>query len=424
MRFFYNLGVLCYFAGISMAALFSAKARKWVHGRRGWRQTMQEAAGRGDQVNSPSKTIWFHCASLGEFEQGRPVIEKFRKQYPRWRILLTFFSPSGFEHCRDYPYADHVFYLPPDTPRNVRFFLDTWQPSLAVFVKYEYWYNYLNGLAIRKIPVMVISAIFRSRQHFFRFYGAWFRKHLAHMECIFVQDETSRALLAGNGISSAVVSGDTRFDRVAVLRNDSTTFPAVEDFGRGHHVLVAGSTWPGDEHVLHAVFNKSLAGVKLIIAPHEVDEANIRRLCDLWGKHASRFSGLNGQVPEDARVLIIDRIGMLAHLYRYGQVAYVGGGFGQGIHNILEAATFGLPVIFGPRHHKFAEARDLLKLGGAFCVGNEDDFDRRMNELLTEPGLLKQAGEVCSRYVDSKRGATNIIYNYLRKEIVDDEMGH
>lgn len=453
MRFLYNMAVISYLAGIYVAALFSAKARNWLNGRKRWRQTMQQAVGQSDQhgsvappwgqeagrpATSPGdrepdqppagtgqpKTIWFHCASLGEFEQGRPVIETFRKKFPHWRILLTFFSPSGYDHRKDYPHVDHVFYLPSDTPGHVRFFLDTWQPSVAVFVKYEYWYNFLNGLAKRDIPVLVVSAIFRPGQHFFRFYGIWFRRHLTNISCFFVQDETSRALLVRYAIPQAVVSGDTRFDRVYALRQAAKAFPLAKGFAGDHKVLVAGSTWPKDESLLLDAAGKSLAGVKIIIAPHEVHEANIRRLQGLCGGGAYRLSALDGQVPEDARVLIIDRIGMLAHLYQYGQVAYIGGGFGQGIHNILEAATFGLPVIFGPRYEKFAEARDLLKQGGAFCVYDGNDFDKRMNSLLTEPGLLKKAGEVCRRYVDTKRGATDIILNYLSKEVFGYELGN
>ena len=415
MRFLYTLALLFYLAGIRCVALFSEKARCWLKGRRGWRNEMDLAARADNEKEGRVKTAWFHCASLGEFEQGRPVMERFRETRPRWRILLTFFSPSGYTHKKDYAHADHVFYLPPDTPASVVSFLDTWQPDMAVFVKYEYWFNVLNGLAKRNVPTYVISAIFRPQQHFFRWYGHWFRKQLLNVTRFFVQDEASRVLLAQHGIVNVSVSGDTRFDRVAALSRSAGTFPVAINFAAGHKVLIGGSTWPRDEILLTEQAKRFSPGLKMIIAPHEVHEDNIRRLKREMGDQTCRYSELAGHVPEDARVMIIDGIGMLSQLYQYADLAYIGGGFGQGIHNILEAAAFGVPVIFGPNHMKFAEARDLLERGGAFSVLDGEALGEIVQWFLDNPERLNRAGEICRQYVEEKRGATGVIMAHFEE---------
>ena len=308
-----------------------------------------------------------------------------------------------------------MFYLPMDTPSNVRSFLDIWQPEVAVFVKYEFWFNYLACMARRRIPTLIISAIFRENQHFFRFYGGWFRKQLKNVTRFFVQDEGSRSLLARHGIKQAKVSGDTRFDRVYHLSQNPGSFPEIERFIQGKPVMVAGSTWPKDEALVGSLISNNESDLKFIIAPHEVHRERIDRLVTSLGTRAVRYSEYRESASADAKVIVIDGIGMLSRLYRYGQLAFIGGGFGQGIHNILEAAAFGLPVFFGPNYQKFAEARDLVERGGAFCVQDESELRRKVDELTSDKEQLRAAGEICRHYVESKQGATGIIVSCLEE---------
>ncbi len=378
---------------------------------------MLESAGSQANSDQRVRTIWFHCASLGEFEQGRPVIEAFKDTHPCWRILLTFFSPSGYENKKKYPYADHVFYLPVDTPANQRKFLDTWKPDVAVFIKYEYWYNFLGGLAKRGVKTYVVSAIFRPGQHFFRFYGGWFREHFRNVTHFFVQDEASRLLLAKNGISHVTVSGDTRFDRVYALGKSARPYPLIQQFAGAHSTIVAGSTWPKDEKLLADLLRSSNGRLRLIVAPHEVHEENVARLEKELSGLACRYSKQQGRLPDHVRVLIIDSIGILSQLYQYGHMAYVGGGFGKGIHNILEAATFGIPVLFGPNHRKFAEAADLLKRGGAFCIRDEVELREVAERLLDDAEKLLAAGNACRKYVEGERGAAKLVVRHLTHDL-------
>lgn len=408
MRVLYTIFIRLYVAGIYLSSLLSARARLWVNGRKN-----AILSKPGGEVPSGSKTIWFHCASLGEFEQGRPVIERFRKENPTCKILLTFFSPSGYEIRKDYPGADYVGYLPQDTPVRVRQFLDTWQPALVIFVKYEYWYNLIYELGRRGIPVTVISAIFRPGQHFFRFYGQWFLSHLRMMRRIFVQDDSSLSLLKEVGIRQVVVSGDTRFDRVFEVCRHPRLIEPIEAFARDARILVAGSTWEKDELLIANMLKGMDIPLKLIIAPHHVDTGNIDRIMDLFGERAIRFSLLNGKVPDVKNVLVIDSIGMLSHIYQYGTLAYIGGGFGVGIHNILEAAAFGLPVMFGPNYRKFNEALELLERGGAFSIRNATELTGIVRQLLGSDGQLQGASRACADYIAEKTGATDIIVKNL-----------
>lgn len=412
MRFLYELFIQLYRLGLHVAALFSSKARKWVLGRKGLMQRMRDAAALDAQLETVRPLVWFHCASLGEFEQGRPVIEKFRETHTRWRILLTFFSPSGFEVRKDYPVADHVFYLPIDTGKNARHFLDIWQPRLAVFVKYEYWYNFMAALAKREVPMLVISAIFRPEQYFFRFYGRWFLRQLKQIKHFFVQDEASKSLLTDNGIQQVTVSGDTRFDRVWRLSQAPETVPGIAEFAENNTMIIAGSTWPKDEALLQPLIDQKLPNVKFIIAPHEVHEERIRQLESALGIESHRYSALESKASADAKVLIIDCIGLLSQIYQYGHIAYIGGGFGQGIHNILEAAAFGMPVFFGPNYEKFAEARALIDLRGAFTVQSGKELKRQVNRLLNNPVLLEKHAKTCKQYVEGGKGATDLIIDY------------
>ncbi len=419
MRLSYKLFVRTYYLGIYIASFFSEKARLWLAGRRGLLLRMQAAAREDFDNDKRQPVIWFHCSSLGEFEQGRPVLERFRQEYPGWYVLLTFFSPSGYEVRKNYAGADRVFYMPLDTAANVRRFLDTWNPRMAVFVKYEYWFTYIAALNKRQIPMVVISAIFRMDQYFFRPWGKWFLKHLKMIKCFFVQDEASSQLLKTYGIANSVVSGDTRFDRVWRLGQSPEAFPEVAAFAGDDVVMIAGSTWPRDEQALKPLLEDASISMKLIIAPHEVNEERLKYIEALAGSGSIRHSQLaksfaaGGTIDTDARVLIIDSIGKLSHLYQYGGIALIGGGFGQGIHNILEAATFGLPVFFGPNYHKFAEARDLISKGGAFKFETDSQLKQQVKALLADKKRLQQCTQTCLQYVESKKGATDVIMRHL-----------
>lgn len=408
MRVIYTLFIYIYASAIHLAAMFSKQARSWVVGRQGLLGRMQRANRNGD------KLAWFHCASLGEFEQGRPVIEAFRKEFADYKVLLTFFSPSGYDVRKDYPGADYVFYLPLDSPGNVVRFLDIWKPRLAVFVKYEYWFNYLHVMQQRELPIVVISAAFRPGQHFFKGYGFWFRKYLKRVTHFFVQNSASLELLRSIGVNEITISGDTRFDRVRDICRHPTTIPHIESFVANSMVLVAGSTWEKDEMLIASAIRNPDLHVKLIIAPHHITESGLMRLHQLFGGHTIRLSALHDQVPDQVRVVIVDSIGLLSHLYRYGNMAYVGGGFGTGIHNILEAATFGLPVFFGPKHQKFVEAIELRERGGAMAVGSANELRMALEKMLTNTAALQQAAATCEQYVKEKTGATKTIISYLR----------
>lgn len=419
MHFLYKLFVRLYYLGICIASFFSEKARLWLSGRRRLLIKMQEATREDFGAGQRRPVIWFHCASLGEFEQGRPVLERFRQEYPGWYILLTFFSPSGYEVRKNYAGADQVFYLPLDTVANVRQFLDIWKPQMAVFVKYEYWFSYITELHRRQIPMVVISAIFRENQYFFRSWGKWFLKHLKLIKWFFVQDEASAALLKAHGVENFTVSGDTRFDRVWRLRQVPEAFPEVAAFAGDGMVMIAGSTWPKDEQALKPLLEDKSLSMKFIIAPHEVNQERLKFLEAMTGVAGMRHSHLSasyasgGQIDKDTRVLIIDSIGKLSHLYQYGQISLIGGGFGHGIHNILEAATFGLPVFFGPNYQKFAEARELISLGGAFEFETADELHQQVTALLADKHRLQQCTDTCLNYVDSKMGATDVIIKHL-----------
>jgi 3-deoxy-D-manno-octulosonic-acid transferase len=455
MWIIYDLIIHIYGDAISLAALFNPKARKWVAGRKGIFKELSwqlAVSSRQSAINTRKSTIdnrlptancqlptliWFHCASLGEFEQGRPVIEAFRKEHPDCKILLTFFSPSGYEIRKNYEGADYIFYLPLDTPWNARKFIRLVRPSVAVFVKYEFWFRYLNVLYKEKIPVYVISAIFRPDQHFFKWYGGWARKQLGKVTRFFVQDQASEELLRAKGIEQVTVSGDTRFDRVAAVAANAKSFPQVEKFAGNQPVFLAGSTWPDDEDLILRLIETYSDRMKFIIAPHEVHEARIEALGSQFAVRSRQsavgsqtqklrtqnsilstqhpapkavlFSELTEENAQSFNILIINGIGYLSHLYQYATIAYIGGGFGAGIHNILEAAAFGKPVIFGPKYEKFREAVDLIEAGGAYSISNSEQLNHRTIELIEDKGFREKSSEICSAYVLGKKGATEII---------------
>lgn len=408
MIIIYNVLVHIYHLLIRVSSLFNKKARLWLSGRKGILDHMRT------NIKHDKPLIWFHCASLGEFEQGRPVIEAYRRQFPNKRILLTFFSPSGYEIRKQYPGADYIFYLPMDTPKNASAFLSIARPQLAVFVKYEYWFNYIRLLKQQEIPLVFISAIFRPSQRFFSWYGGWQRRMLGTANHFFVQNETSAALLKNVGIGHVTVSGDTRFDRVSGILSEKKAFPDVSALAGDNNVLLAGSTWPQDEELIIELINLNISGLKVIIAPHEVHPDRINALMKKLPENAVRFTSIKNETPT-GNVLVIDTIGMLSHLYRFASIAYIGGGFGVGIHNILEAAAFGKPVIFGPNYQNFREAVDLVNLGSAFSVDSKEMFLGVSERLLTDTQLLKKASAISSEYVQNNRGATDIIIAYLTR---------
>jgi len=411
MIFLYNLLIHLYQLMVRMAAFFNPKARQWVEGRKNIFTRIKLT------VKHDKPLAWFHCASLGEFEQGRPVIEAFRERFPHFRILLTFFSPSGYEIRKNYPGADYIFYLPADTSRNARKFINLVNPKVVVFVKYEYWFNYIKILYKKNTPLIFISAIFRPGQRFFTSWGKWQLKGLKMADHFFVQNQQSAQLLASVGIKNVTVSGDTRFDRVAQVAKQKKAFPLIEKFKGDNRIFLAGSTWPPDEEIVLALIGKNMPGLKFIVATHEVHPERIEAMIKTLPENSLKFSEANENNIGQANILIIDSIGILSHLYQYADIAYIGGGFGVGIHNILEAATFGKPVIFGPNYQKFQEARELIKLGGAFSISNEEDFLEIAGKLLEDEEFLLKTSQISRDFVAGKVGATKLILNYLGERL-------
>lgn len=412
--FFYNIFLLLVRAGMPVAALFNAKAGKWVQGRKQVFKKLGEAIPAGEKV------IWMHCASLGEFEQGRPLLEKLRTSWPGYKLLLTFFSPSGYEIRKDYPGADWVFYLPLDGPRNARRFLEIVKPSLVIFVKYEFWYYYLKKIKYRGIPLLLVSALFWEGMSFFKWYGALQRKMLSRFDHLFVQDAASKELLDGIGLAAITsISGDTRFDRVTDIAEKAQPSDEMEKFIGSGKAIIAGSTWPEDEEVLKKTMAALPdASVKLVIAPHEISERHISALEGLFPQ-AIRFSNLRPPTanlqPQSSNILIIDNIGLLSRLYKYAHIAYIGGGFGKGIHNTLEAAVYGKPVLFGPVHHKFREAVELTGNGGAVPIRDADECIAAVQELLSDKAAYAKRCSSALEYVYSKRGATERILRFIHE---------
>ena len=403
----YNLGVATYRNAVKIAATRNRKAKLLIRGQRRCFRTLHR------KLDPAGGYIWIHASSLGEFEQGRPLIEMIKHNQPDARILLTFFSPSGYEVRKNFSMVDAVVYLPFDLAGNVKRFLDLVKPSMAIFVKYEFWGNYLQALKRRGVPTYIISAIFRPKQIFFRPWGGMFRKMLKCFDTLFVQNEQSRELLAGIGIDNVVVAGDTRFDRVADVRAAAKEFPLVEKFvENAKFTLVMGSSWPPDEDIVIPYFNTHHE-MKLIIAPHEFDRHRLHVLISKISRPARFYSEATPQNIEQAECLIIDSFGLLSSLYRYGQTAYVGGGFGVSIHNINEAAVYGIPIIFGPKHHKFQEATDLIACDGAMSIHNADEFSAAMDPMLENEPLRLQCGRAAGNYIQSHLGGTRIIYDLI-----------
>lgn len=402
----YNIGIYIYDFLVHLAALFSRKPRKMIRGHWVIYELLRQ------QVEKDSRYVWFHAASLGEFEQGRPLMEKIREKYPEYKILLTFFSPSGYEVRRNYKGADIVCYLPFDKPRNVHKFLNIVHPCMAFFIKYEFWKNFLNELHKRRIPVYSVSSIFRKEQIFFKWYGGFYRGVLKSFDQLFVQNETSKRFLSRIHIQRVTVVGDTRFDRVLQIREEAKTLPLVEKFKGNSLTLVAGSSWPPDEDLFIEYFNTH-PEMKLIIAAHVIDENHLVEIIGKLQRPYIRYSKANQQNVTKADCLIIDCFGLLSSIYRYGEIAYVGGGFGAGIHNVLEAAVYGMPVIFGPRYHKFMEARQLIECKGAFTICNKEELNAVLDKMLEDKAYLQEAGRNAGNYVKNNSGATEKILSKI-----------
>ena len=403
----YSLIIHLYAFFIELISPFHKKARLMRLGQWKTNGILRE------KIDRNAKYIWFHASSLGEFEQGRPLIEKIKAEHPEYKILLTFFSPSGYEVRKNYGGADVVCYLPFDTPYRVKKFLDLSKPVMAIFIKYEFWDNYLSELKRRNIPVYIVSAIFRKEQLFFKWYGGMYRKVLSYFTHIFVQDDASRELLSKYGVTNVSVFGDTRFDRVQDVYKNTKQVPMVDLFVNNNRsdnqlTMVAGSSWQQDEEVYLNYFNEH-PELKLIIAPHEIHKDHLMHIESMLKRPSIRLSEATEKDIKGKSCLIVDSFGLLSSIYRYGDLAYIGGGFGAGIHNVLEAAVYGIPVIFGPKYQKFKEARDLLKVGGAFSITDEKAFESKMEELSTYRDLLEAAGVAAGDFVKSNIGATNRI---------------
>lgn len=407
---FYNIFLLLYRVGIGIASLWNKKTKLWLTGRKNF----------FERLNSELKTknyklVWFHCSSLGEFEQGRPVIERLKNQYPNSRFLLTFFSPSGYEIRKNYKGADWVFYLPMDSKTNAGKFLDIVDPSLVVFVKYDYWYYYLAECKKRNIPLLMVSAIFRKNQPFFHWYGTLHRKMLNCFTHFFVQDEKSKSLLQSIHVNNVTAAGDTRIDRVISIAENFQPIEEIKSFCGKQDVLVAGSTWPDDEKIIQTA-TTVFPDLKLVIAPHEIDKQHLDNLKELF-PGSIFFSQLatDKSLLINQNYLIIDNIGMLSKLYSYATITYVGGGFDKGIHNVLEAAVYGKPVIFGPRFKKFKEAVDLRNSGAGFSINNKEELETTIRLFLTDKKAYADSCESARSYVFKNKGSTEKIIHYIQE---------
>jgi len=417
--------------GIRVASLWNSKAKEWINGRKFLFDELEK------KINHNDKIIWFHCASAGEFEQGKPVIEELKKVYPSYKILVSFFSPSGYNAAKKYQHADVITYLPLDTKKNAKRFVELVKPELVVFVKYEYWYHHLSAVAFHHIPLLMVSAIFRKDQLFFKWYGQFYKQILFLFREIFVQDDNSFQLLKANNIQHCSLNGDTRFDRVKKIADRFSEVPLMKEFVSESKVIVAGSTWEQDEAILASYVKDHF--VKIVIAPHEIKEEHILHLqknfpdCVRYSELKNLFShseihtssiwnSINEQQEKDlqkqlanAKTLIIDNMGMLSRLYHYATVTYVGGGFKSGIHNTLEAVVYGKPVLFGPKFYKFKEAKDLIAEGAAFSIANAEELKIKMDHLFNDPEQLLKAGDAAKNYVEKNVGVTQKILHYIQE---------
>lgn len=412
MRGLYTIGIWFYGLGIRIASLFNEKAKQWVRGRKGIFAELEKA------FDGKSHPVWVHCASLGEYEQAKPLIEKIKQEQPRIRILTTFFSPSGYVQAVKKPLADYNFYLPLDLPCNVRKFIDIVQPKAAIFVKYEFWFNYMRQLSQKTIPFYYISAIFRENQHFFKSSGRWFAKQLRQATHFFVQTEKSKKLLESIDIKQVTVCGDTRFDRVKAIAEKVEPFPFMETFCQNKKIIIAGSSWGPDEHLL-AQLLQHFPDYKLVVAPHEISRTpEVKETFAAY--KTALYTSMNEEELADTQVLIIDTIGILSRLYQYSTVSYIGGAFKTGLHNILEAAVYGKPLFFGPHYDHFNEAVNLVALKGAFSVNSTAEMQAIMEKFEQNPDYYAQTCEICQQFVADNSGAADTIYKQIEESICRD----
>lgn len=433
MSVLYTIGVLLYSLGVKIAALFgNVKALQWVEGRKKQRSLSLskgpinlKTALRQAQGPASDDWIWFHAASLGEFEQGRPVIEALKKECPQYKILLSFFSPSGYEIRKDYPLADEVLYLPSDTHGHAVQWVQRHHFVAAFFIKYEFWFNYMQALKDAGIPLFYISLILKPDSYFFRWYGTWFFRQLKNVTHFFVQDDTTAQLLRSNGLTNVTVCGDTRFDRVAAIAQQVKPFPEVEQFIDGRQCIIAGSTWPPDEKLLVDFYQKMPDDYCLIIAPHDISESHVAQIKAMF-PYSQLYTELNPDQTarslslskgRPARTLIVNTIGILSQLYQYARFVYIGGGFGVNIHNIQEPVTFGCPVVFGPKYKSFKEAVDLVELEGAFSIENTEALGSAFGRLMHDEAFYVKASETCRNYLNSQVGATEDIVKGFKKAL-------
>jgi 3-deoxy-D-manno-octulosonic-acid transferase len=419
MPLLYDIGIRLYHTGVRLAAGFKPKARAWVEGREGLWQRLEA------KHEALQGCVWMHCASVGEFEQGRPVLEALKREKPELPILVTFFSPSGYDACKGHPLASHVDYLPLDTRRNAQRMVTLLRPKAVLWVRYEFWLHHLEALRKAGVPTFLVSGIFRKSQPFFQWYGAAWRKMVLGLDHVFVQDDVSRGLLVGIGVERVSVSGDTRFDRVAEIVRASEELPIARGFRGKGPVLACGSTWPADEELLKEAFGSMGKTPKCIVAPHELGETGLMATEQRFPKPLARWSELESTTEaniadiigqEAEGTLLVDRMGLLARLYRYGDVAYVGGGFGEGVHSLLEPAAWGLPVIFGPRHTKFEEARGLIACGGGFEVRDASQLRDVLQQLMEDTERLELASQRARTYVTERTGATMRVLDVMKQE--------
>lgn len=409
MKFLYNLFLLLYPLGARVVSFKNEKAKKWLEGRKNIFNDLSAA------IVHDKKIAWIHCSSLGEFEQARPLIEKLSQQFPNARIVLTFFSPSGYEVQKNYKAADHVFYLPLDSKWNATKFLDIVNPAFIIFIKYEFWYYYITEARKRNIPVVLASGVFRKSQPFFQWYGDFHRAMIRAFSFIFVQDDRSAELLHSIGIRDIALTGDTRFDRVLTIAKEFQPVDLIDAFCGSHPVIVAGSTWTEDDKELDHFANTN-PHIRFIIAPHEISKDRITECLGLY-KSAVTYSEYDPEKQTNANVLIVDCIGLLSKLYHYATIAYIGGGFGaDGVHNVLEAAVYGKPVVFGPVYDKYIEAAELVDNGGAFAVESALELEKQFNQLMDDEFLYKQACLAAKNFVEENAGATEKIISYIQEK--------
>lgn len=412
MQGFYNTSIKAYGMALKLASNFNEKAKLWVDGRKNWEEKI------ASKISETDKVLWIHCSSLGEFEQGRPVIEALKEKYPTHKIAVSFFSPSGYEIRKNYQGADVIFYLPLDTKSNAEKLIKVLHPEILVLVKYEYWFNLITELHQQKIPIIVVSSIFRESQNFFKKNGNnWFAKKLSLINHFFIQNQKSKNLLDSIQITQNTIAGDTRFDRVKQIVHQDNQLDFMNSFKQNSKLIVVGSSWPKDEELFINLINQKLTDDwKIVFAPHNLNDAEISSFLSKINQKAVKFSDLEKTSQQDlidSKIFILNTIGILSKVYSYADITYIGGGFGAGIHNTLEAVTFGTPVIFGPKYKKFQEAVDLIEIGGGFSITNQNEFDTIMNRLMNDENYRKESGKKAGNFVQNSPNATKIILQYL-----------